>query len=398
MNIYEYQAKKLFKLHNIAIPNGFLIDNQEQIKSLPNTLKSLNGDNCVIKAQIKAGGRGLAGGVKIAKNANEAQEISKSLLHTYLKTHQTCDKGEFVNSLYIEECVDIKEQYYFCITTNRAQDCHSIIASHEGGMDIEEVAKKTPENIIKLQIDPFQGLCEDTQKQLIEFLKIDAKYAEEFTNLIKNCYEFYIKNDSSLLEINPLVETLNQNNRFIALDAKLSFDKNALFKHPHIDELDELSEDEQYCKTHRLAYIALDGEIGCMVNGAGLAMATMDEIKNSKLANVNPANFLDVGGGATKDAILKGFTLIVKNKNVKSIFVNIFGGIVRCDIIAQAIIQAVNIKKINMPIIVRLDGTNSDEGMRLLQKSNLPNIINAHSLEDGASKAIQAIKSTTATI
>ena len=265
-------------------------------------------------------------------------------------------------------------------------------------MDIEEVAQKTPNKIIKLQIDPFVGICKDTKKTLADFLQIDSKDNNEFEDLIQNCYKFYINNDANLLEINPLVKTSNKNKAFVALDAKLSFDNNALFKHPHINELDLLSEDEQYCKTHRLAYIALDGEIGCMVNGAGLAMATMDEIKNSKLTNANPANFLDVGGGASEEAILKGFTLIVKNKNVKSIFVNIFGGIVRCDIIAQAIIQAVNIKKINMPIIVRLDGTNSDEGMRLLQKSNLPNIINAHSLEDGASKAIQAIKSTTATI
>ena len=398
MNIYEYQAKKLFKQNNIPSPHGFVVESIDDIDNLHNLVANLKGSKYVIKAQIKAGGRGLAGGVKIAKNIDDAKKIAKKLLHTYLKTHQTCNKGEFVKSLYIEECIDIKKQYYFCITTNRAKECHSIIASCEGGMDIEEVAQKTPNKIIKLQIDPFVGICKDTKKTLADFLQIDSKDNNEFEDLIQNCYKFYINNDANLLEINPLVKTSNKNKAFVALDAKLSFDNNALFKHPHINELDLLSEDEQYCKTHRLAYIALDGEIGCMVNGAGLAMATMDEIKNSKLTNANPANFLDVGGGASEEAILKGFTLIVKNKNVKSIFVNIFGGIVRCDIIAQAIIQAVNIKKINMPIIVRLDGTNSDEGMRLLQKSNLPNIINAHSLEDGASKAIQAIKSTTATI
>jgi len=398
MNIYEYQAKKLFKQNNIPSPNGFVVENINDIDNLHNLVANLKGSKYVIKAQIKAGGRGLVGGVKIAKNIDDAKKIAKKLLHTYLKTHQTCNKGEFVKSLYIEECIDIKKQYYFCITTNRAKECHSIIASCEGGMDIEEVAQKTPNKIIKLQIDPFVGICKESKKTLADFLQIDSKDNSEFEDLIQECYKFYINNDANLLEINPLVKTSNKDKAFVALDAKLSFDNNALFKHSHINELDILSEDEQYCKAHRLAYIALDGEIGCMVNGAGLAMATMDEIKNSKLANANPANFLDVGGGASEEAILKGFTLIVKNKNVKSIFVNIFGGIVRCDIIAQAIIKAVNIKKINIPIVVRLDGTNSDKGMKLLQESNLPNIINAHSLEDGASKSIKAIKSTTATI
>jgi succinyl-CoA synthetase beta subunit len=391
MDIYEYQAKHLFKTNNIPTPDGFVITDINQID---NKIKTLNGDKFVVKAQIKAGGRGVAGGVKIAKDIKNTKQIAKELLGTNLITKQTCKEGEEVKSIYIEECINIDKQYYFCITIDRALDSHSIIASYEGGMDIEEVAKNAPQKIIKLPLDPFKGLCENTKTKLINFLNIKKENTNSFIKTIQNCYNFYMQNDASLLEINPLVKTTiqkdsNTKSDFVALDGKISFDNNALFKHSHINELDELSEDEQYCKTHRLAYIALDGEIGCMVNGAGLAMATMDEIKN---ANANPANFLDVGGGAKEDAIIKGFEFIVKNKKVKSIFVNIFGGIVRCDIIAKAIIKAVDIKKISLPIIVRLDGTNSKEGMALLKKSNLSNIINANSLEDGAIKAIKASK------
>ena len=386
MNIHEHQAKQILKQFGAAIPEGvygFTVD------ELLEKCKSLKTDKYVLKAQIHAGGRGKAGGVKILDNLIELEKSAKELLGKKLITHQTGSEGKLVQRLYIEDGCDISAEYYFSMVVDRVTSRVSVIASTEGGMDIEQVAKETPEKILSFNIDPTIGFQPFHARLIANELKLEGSSFKQAGKFFNQLYKLFTEKDASLLEINPLV--LTSENSLIALDAKMSFDNNALFKNPDIISLrDETEEDpaEILASKFDLAYIKLDGTIGCLVNGAGLAMATMDIIK---LKGASPANFLDVGGSATKEKVTEAFKIILSDPAVEGILVNIFGGIMRCDIIASGVVAAAKTLSLSKPLVVRLAGTNVEEGKQILRDSGLK-IIPADDLDEAAMKIVSAVK------
>ena len=386
MNIHEHQAKQLLKKYGVKVPEGiFALD----VKELIEKAKSLNTKKYVLKAQIHAGGRGKAGGVKLTENIAELEKESKELLGKTLVTHQTGPNGREVKRLYVEETSNIDKELYLSCLVDRATSKIAFISSDQGGMDIEEVANKNPEKIITTKIEYSDEISNENCEKVTEIFKLDKDANFQATNLIKSIYKMFVENDANLVEINPLI--LTKENEIICLDAKMNFDDNALFRHPEILELRDLNEEEKTeieASKHDLAYIKLDGSIGCMVNGAGLAMATMDIIK---LYGEEPANFLDVGGGASKEKVSAAFRMILSDKNVKGILINIFGGIMRCDVLAEGVVEAAKEIKIDVPLVVRLAGTNFEEGKKILDNSGLK-IISASDLSDAAKKVVDAIK------
>ncbi|MDA3907886.1 MAG: ADP-forming succinate--CoA ligase subunit beta [Sulfurimonas sp.] len=388
MNIHEYQAKQIFAKYNIPTPKGIMV---ESVKAAVTAAEELGGPIWVVKAQIHAGGRGLGGGVKLAKSIDEVEELANEILGMTLVTHQTTAEGKLVQKLYIEDGADIKDELYLSVVLDRKSEMPLIMASTEGGMDIETVAENTPEKIITIPVDPAIGFQGFHGRQLAFGLGITDKIEQK--NIIKfaeKLYRLYMENDAEMIEINPLVKTAK--GVFLALDAKMGFDNSALGRQPEIAAMRDIAEedaDEVEAAKYGLSYVALDGEIGCMVNGAGLAMGTMDTIN---YMGGTPANFLDVGGSANAETVAKGFEIILKNPKVKAIFVNIFGGIVRCDRIANGILEATKLTDVNVPVIVRLDGTNAPEAAEILKNANIPNIIVGNDRGDGAAKAVAAAK------
>lgn len=383
MNIHEYQAKEVLHKFNVPVPKGFVATSAEEVKTQVSQLKS---DVFVVKAQIHAGGRGKAGGVKLAKSVEEAQQFVKGMIGMTLVTHQTGPSGQQVRKVYVEEGSSIKKEYYLSLVIDPKLSRPIFIFSSEGGMDIEEVAKNSPAKIVKFDIDSATSF--DSSKLSSSF-HLSPEQIEKISNIAKKIYDAFIATDASQIEINPLVET--NSGDFIALDAKINFDDNALYRHPEIMELrdyDEEVKEEIEASKYGLSYIKMDGSIGCMVNGAGLAMATMDIIK---YYGAEPANFLDVGGGASKETVTEAFKIILSDSNVKGILVNIFGGIMRCDIIASGIVAAAKEMSIKVPLVVRLSGTNFEEGKKILEESGL-NIIAADELGDAAQKIVKEVK------
>ncbi|GGO12037.1 succinate--CoA ligase [ADP-forming] subunit beta [Iodidimonas muriae] len=386
MNIHEYQAKSLLKKYGAAVLGGGVAYTPAEAVD---AAKALGGPVWVVKAQIHAGGRGKGGGVKVVKSIQEVEDCARNMLGMQLVTHQTGPEGKEVRRVYIEDGCAIDKELYLSILVDRASGRPAIIASTEGGMDIEEVAAKTPEKIHTITIDPATGLMPHHQRRVAFSLGLSGDALKKTMKVVKALYDAFIDLDASLLEVNPLVVT--KDNDVVVLDAKMSFDGNALFRHPDVRELrDESEEDEMELRAakHELNYIRLDGSIGCMVNGAGLAMATMDIIK---LKGGEPANFLDVGGGATKERVTEAFKIILSDENVEAILVNIFGGIMRCDIIAEGIITAAREVNLTVPLVVRLAGTNVELGKQMLSESGLA-ITAADDLNDAAVKAVAAVK------
>ena len=386
MNIHEHQAKQILKKYGVAVPNGVFAHTVEE---LIEKSKSLKTEKYILKAQIHAGGRGKAGGVKILSNIKELTEASKEMLGKKLITHQTGPEGKVVKRLYVEESSNIEKEFYLSCLVDRASSKIAFISSDQGGMDIEEVAKKNPEKIITTKINYSKEISNEDCESIIKIFSLKEKAKEQAKNLIKTIYKMFISTDASMVEINPLILTKEKN--MLCLDAKVNFDDNALFKHPEIAELRDFSEEDSIeieASKHDLSYIKLDGSIGCMVNGAGLAMATMDIIK---LYGEEPANFLDVGGGASKEKVSAALKLILSDKNVKGILINIFGGIMRCDVLAQGVVDAAKEMDINVPLVVRLAGTNFKEGKKILDNSGLK-LISAENLDDAAKKIVKAIK------
>ena len=386
MNIHEYQAKKILKDYEAPVSKGVVISSLEEIDD---KIKSLDTHKLVLKAQIHAGGRGKGGGVKIIKNIEELKNEAKQMLGMQLITHQTGPKGKKVKKLYIEEASDISRELYLSCLVDRASSKIAFISSTEGGMDIEKVASETPSKIIICKVDYKEEIEPQEIEKIITTFNLEGKVKETAEKLIKSLYKILIEKDATLIEINPLIITKNDN--LICLDAKMNFDDNAIFRRPEILELRDLNEEEPAeieASKHDLAYIKLDGSIGCMVNGAGLAMATMDIIK---LYGKEPANFLDVGGGASKEKVSAAFKLILSDKNVKGILINIFGGIMRCDVLAQGVVDAAKEISLSIPLVVRLAGTNFKEGKEILDKSNLK-ILSASDLNDAAKKIVDSIK------
>ena len=386
MKIHEYQGKEIFKKHNIATPNGIPAFTVEEALEAYNSLKS---DIVAVKAQIHAGGRGKGGGVKIAKNKDEAEKHIKNIFGMNLITHQTGEEGKKVERLYLESGVDIKSEFYAAITLDRSKEMDVFMVSTEGGVEIEKVASETPEKIIKIWIDPLIGIKSFQIRKLAKGLGLDGNAFKEACFTFSKMYECYQKTDASILEINPLVIT--KDDKVIALDSKFNFDSNALFRQKEILEMRDFTEEDKMeieASNFNLNYIKLDGNVGCMVNGAGLAMATMDIIK---LAGGEPANFLDVGGTASAETVKNGFRIILADENVKSILINIFGGIVRCDRVARGVVQAVEELGLNVPVIVRLNGTNAEEAKEILSNSDV-SVIAASGMKDAAEKAVKAIK------
>lgn len=386
MNIHEYQAKYLLSQSGIIIPFGKVASTLHEVETISKEM--LATKSVVIKAQIHAGGRGKAGGVKLVKDSEQAVSVASSLLDKILVTAQTGPEGRKVRKIYIEEASNIKKEYYLSIILDRDSSCVTFVASTEGGMEIEEVAHNSPEKLTKVHIDPAVGLRSYQIRILAQSLKLEDAVYKKFSTFITKLYQIFIEKDASQIEINPLIQTSEGD--IIPLDAKINFDTNALYKHPDIVALrDEFEEEplELEASKFDLNYIKMNGNIGCMVNGAGLAMATMDIIK---LYGGDPANFLDVGGGATKEKVKEAFKIILSDKNVKGILVNIFGGIMRCDIIADGIINAAKEIGINIPVVVRLAGTNSDLGKQMLNESGL-NLITGDDLKDAAQKIVKAI-------
>jgi len=386
MKIHEYQAKEILRKFGIVTPKGiacFSVD--EAVKAA----EQLGGNVWVVKAQIHAGGRGKGGGVKVAKSLHDVQAYAAAILGMQLVTHQTGPQGQLVRRLLIEEGADIKKEYYVAALTDRATQKVAMMASSEGGMDIEEVAAKTPEKIIKVFVDPLIGLTDAQATELARGIGVPDTSLAKAVDTFKKLYTCYMETDASLAEINPLI--LEGNGDIKALDAKFNFDSNALFRHPEIvayRDLDEEDPDELEASKYDLAYISLDGNIGCLVNGAGLAMATMDTIK---LFGAEPANFLDVGGGATTEKVTEAFKIMLKNPKVKGILVNIFGGIMRCDTIAEGIVTAAREVHLSVPLVVRMKGTNEEIGKKILADSGLP-IIAADTMADAATKIVAAVK------
>jgi succinyl-CoA synthetase beta subunit len=386
MDIHEHQAKELLKSYDIPTPLGKAVFSVDEALS---AAKDLPGPIYVVKAQIHAGGRGKAGGVKVVKDLDGVKSAALTILGKNLITHQTSNEGKLVQRLYIEDGCDIQSEYYFSMVIDRATSKISVIASTEGGMDIEKVADETPEKILSFTIDPTIGFQPFHSRLIANSLGLKGSSLKQSGSFFKQLYKLFTELDSSLLEINPLVVT--SENNLIALDAKMSFDNNALFRHPEIMKLrDESEEDpaEIIASKYDLAYIKLDGTIGCLVNGAGLAMATMDIIK---LKGSSPANFLDVGGSATKEKVTEAFKIILSDKAVEGILVNIFGGIMRCDIIASGVVAAAKALSLSKPLVVRLAGTNVEEGKKILSDSGLK-IIPADDLDDAAVKIVNAVK------
>lgn len=385
MNLHEYQSKELFREYGIPVPQGYIARSADEAMSVS---KRIAGELWVIKAQIHSGGRGKVGGVKIAKTIDEVSRFSKEMLGKKMVTNQTGPDGLPVNSVYVESASEIQKEIYLSILLDRENEMISFVASKAGGMNIEEVAEKEPESILKITINPALGLMPFQTRELIEGLELDKMQGKEFSKIIKKLYKLFLDKDASLIEVNPLIITKER--ELLALDAKINIDTNALFRQPDLLNLrdstqEDLSENEAAEKG--LNYISLDGDIACMVNGAGLAMATMDLIK---LHGGEPANFLDVGGGATAEKVTFALKLILSNKNVKAILVNIFGGIVRCDLIAEGVIEAVKEIDVKVPVIVRLEGTNVEKGRVLLKESGLK-ILSASDLTDAAKKSVAAV-------
>ena len=386
MDIHEHQAKELLKEYNIPTPKGKAVFSVEEAL---NAAKELPGPVYVVKAQIHAGGRGKAGGVKVVKDLEALKNAAETILGQKLITHQTSSEGKLVQRLYIEDGCDIDSEYYFSMVIDRVSSRISLIASTEGGMDIEKVAEENPEKILSFNIDPTIGFQPFHSRLIANSLNLTGTSFKQAGDFFSQLYKLFTENDASLLEINPLV--LTSENNLIALDAKMSFDNNALYRHPKIMALrDETEEDpaEILASKYDLAYIKLDGTIGCLVNGAGLAMATMDIIK---LKGSSPANFLDVGGSATKEKVTEAFKIILSDEAVEGILVNIFGGIMRCDIIAEGVVAAAKALSLTKPLVVRLAGTNVDEGKKILSDSGLK-ITPADDLDDAAVKIVNAVK------
>ncbi|WP_100008331.1 ADP-forming succinate--CoA ligase subunit beta [Staphylococcus pseudintermedius] len=385
MNIHEYQGKEIFRSMGVAVPEGRVAFSAEEAVE---KAKELDTDVYVVKAQIHAGGRGKAGGVKIAKSLSEVEAYANELLGKVLVTHQTGPEGKEVKRLYIEEGANIQKEYYVGFVIDRATDRVTLMASEEGGTEIEEVAAKNPEKIFKETIDPVIGLAPYQARRIALNINIPKESINKAVKFLIALYNVFIEKDCSIVEINPLV--LTGEGDVLALDSKINFDDNALFRHKDIVELRDLEEEdpkEIEASKYDLSYIALDGNIGCMVNGAGLAMATMDTINHF---NGNPANFLDVGGGATKEKVTEAFKIILGDENVKGIFVNIFGGIMRCDIIAEGIVAAVKEVELTLPLVVRLEGTNVKEGKQILKDSGLA-IEPANTMAEGAQKIVKLV-------
>lgn len=386
MNIHEYQGKELLRSYGVSVPNGkvaFTVDEAVQ------AAKELGTEVTVVKAQIHAGGRGKAGGVKVAKSLDEVKKYAHEILGKTLVTHQTGPEGKEVKRLLIEEGSRIKKEYYIGLVVDRATSRVTMMASEEGGMDIEEVAANTPEKIFKEAIDPAIGLMPFQARKLAFAINIPSNLVNKAVNFMLGLYKVFVEKDASVAEINPLVVT--EDDKVIALDAKFNFDSNALFRHSDVLELRDLDEEdpkEIEASKYDLSYISLDGNIGCMVNGAGLAMSTMDIIK---FYGGDPANFLDVGGGATTEKVTEAFKIILSDDKVKGIFVNIFGGIMKCDIIANGVVTAAKEVGLDRPLVVRLEGTNVDLGKEILNNSGL-NIVAADSMADGAEKIVELVK------
>lgn len=384
MKIHEYQAKEILRKYGIATPQGIACFSVEEAV---NAARELGGQLWIVKAQIYAGGRGKGGGVKVAKSLEEVRQHASAILNMRLVTHQTGPEGQIVRRLLIEQGVPIEQEYYVGLVTDRRQQRVCLMASSEGGMDIEKVAAETPEKIHKVLIDPVTGLNNEQASEMAQKIGISTSVNEQVSKLLRQLYQAFDETDASLVEINPLVLTVDK--QVIALDAKMNFDDNALFRHPEIAALRDLDEEdpvEVEASKHDLSYIPLDGTIGCLVNGAGLAMATMDIIK---LYGGNPANFLDVGGGATVEKVTEAFKLMLKNPKLQAILVNIFGGIMKCDVIAQGVVAAAREVKLSVPLVVRLEGTNVELGKKILQESNLT-IISADGMADAAEKVVRA--------
>ncbi len=386
MKIHEYQGKEVLRQFGVPVPRGYPAFS---VREAGEAAQKLGGKVWVVKAQIHAGGRGKGGGVKLARSHDEVQALAGQILGMQLKTHQTGPAGQKVRRLLIEEGADIKKEYYVAALTDRATQSVALIASSEGGMDIEEVAHRTPEKIIKVFVNPLDGLSDAQAQSLAVGIGVPAASQAQAVEVFKKLYRCYMDTDASLAEINPLI--LEGNGDVKALDAKFNFDSNALYRHPEIvayRDLDEEDPAEVEASKFDLSYISLDGNIGCLVNGAGLAMATMDTIK---LFGGEPANFLDVGGGATAEKVTEAFKIMLANKSVKGILINIFGGIMKCDTIAEGVIAACKAVNLSVPLVVRMKGTNEDQGKQLLAASGLP-IISADTMAEAATKIVAAVK------
>lgn len=386
MNIHEYQAKELLKKFGAPVPNGV---HGETTKDLLNKSKLLKTEKYVLKAQIHSGGRGKAGGIKITNSLEELKQAADQMLGKTLVTNQSGPKGKKVKKLYVEESSRIEKEFYLSCLVDRAKSKIAFISCLEGGMDIEEIANKNPEKIITTRIDVEKEISDLDCEKVIDVFKLEYDVKDQAIELIKSMYRLFIEKDASLIEINPLV--LTKENNILCLDAKINFDDNGIFRHPDIYELRDLNEEdptEIEANKQELSYIKLDGNIGCMVNGAGLAMATMDIIK---LFGGSPANFLDVGGGASKDKVAAAFKMILSDKNVKGILINIFGGIMRCDVLALGVVEAAKEMKIDIPLVVRLAGTNYEKGKKILDDSKLK-IISASDLSEAAKKVVEITK------
>ena len=387
MNIHEYQGKQVLRKYGVATPRGRVANNGYEAKAIAN---ELGGGVWVVKAQIHAGGRGKAGGVKLAKSLDEVATLTDSMLGMTLVTHQTGPSGKKVGRVYIEEGLDIKKEFYIAVVLDRGLEMPIFIASTEGGMEIEEVAERSPEKIIKVAVDPTIGFRSFHALELALGLGLTKEQQKPFSKFAKALYEVFINEDAEQVEINPMI--LTGDGSFLALDAKLGFDNNALYRHSDIVAMRDFTEEEPSeieASESNLSYVKLEGNVGCMVNGAGLAMATMDIIKYE---GGQPANFLDVGGGANPTTVAKGFEIILNDKYVKAIFVNIFGGIVQCDRVANGIIEATKLTSVEVPVVVRLDGTNAEKAKEILKGAGLKNLIAAENLKDGAQKVVAAAK------
>ena len=392
MKIHEYQGKQILKKYNIPIQDGLVLDNiKEADEIISSVQKKYNSNAVIVKAQIHAGGRGKGGGVKYCSTKEEALQSVKSLFNSKLITHQTGPEGQKVRKLYITQALDISKEFYVAITLDRTIGKNVMMVSTEGGVDIEKVAEETPEKISKIWMEPGNNLSNIDANKLASTLNIDNQACQEAANVFKKIYQCYIEKDATIVEINPLI--LSNENKIIALDAKFNFDSNALFKHQDIIEMRdpyEENEAELEASKFNLNYIKLDGNVGCMVNGAGSAMATMDIIK---LAGGEPANFLDVGGAANIETIKNGFKIILKDENVKVIIINIFGGIVRCDRVANGVVEAIKELDLQVPVVVRLEGTNADVAKKILSDSKV-DVISANGMKDAASKAVDILKNS----
>ena len=386
MNIHEHQAKEILKKFGAPVPNGCPVFSLDELEA---AAKKITTNKIVLKAQIHAGGRGKAGGVKLVNNLDELKKEAKELFGKVLVTHQTGPQGREVKRLYLEDASEIDQEFYLSCLVDRATSKIAFISSAEGGMDIEEVAAKTPEKIITTRVGIEDKVNDKDVLDILKPFNLDRNALEDGKKIVQALYQSLIKTDANLIEVNPLI--LTKDNKVICLDAKINFDDNSLFRHPEILELRDLNEEDPMeieASKYDLAYIKLDGQIGCMVNGAGLAMATMDIIN---LYGSEPANFLDVGGGASKEKVTAAFKIILSDKNVKGILINIFGGIMRCDVIAEGVIAAAKETELNIPLVVRLAGTNFEKGKEILNNSGLK-IIPANDLNDAAKKIVEAIK------